>query len=121
MGFTDELHETDEREELREENAATATANITPDWFDYLRQERNDFVTKFWEYWNVLPLEAKHSVWAENLLIAFDQMFETLALTYLHRLKRDFPDSAETELIRMTMDAVFGEFKQLKKSIDEKE
>jgi hypothetical protein len=48
-----------------------------PDFIEYMRQARNEFVKKVWEIWP----DAKERVIAENLLICFDQMREKIKAT----------------------------------------
>lgn len=111
----------DELQQLREENANAALDNVTADWFDYLRQERNDFVTKFWQYYTDFPLTAQHQVWAENMLLAFDQLFETAAMIYLTKQREWQPDAAAAELISQTMLAVFGDIRKAAPGSDTRE
>lgn len=102
----------DELNALAEENVTAAIDGVTPDWFDYLRQERIDFTNKFWEYYAELNFTSKHQVWAENFVIAFDQLFETAAMIYLKKQREWEPDTAAEEAIEKMMLVVFGDIRK---------
>jgi len=102
----------EELDALAEENSTAAIDGVTPDWFDYLRQERVDYVTKFWEYYAELGFESKHQVWIENFVIAFDQLFETAAMIYLKKQREWEPDAEAAAAIEKMMLVVFGDVRK---------
>lgn len=102
----------DELDALAEENSTAAIDGVTPDWFDYLRQERIDYVRKFWEYYEELGFTAKHQVWIENFVIAFDQLFETAAMIYLKKQREWEPNEEAEAAIEKMMLVVFGDVRK---------
>lgn len=98
------------QEAADEEAAAAAASNVTPDWFEYLVAERQAFVANFWKFYEFHGFDAKESVWAENMVIAFDQMLECIALIYKRKLRSEYPTAAEEDLMEMVVRGVFGDF-----------
>lgn len=96
------------REAAEEEAAAAAASRVSADWFEYVRGERIDFISKFWKFHELHEFGAKERVWAENLIIAFDQMYEALGLVYKNKRREQLPTSSEEDLMELTMGAMFG-------------